>query len=172
MPSHKHIFQKYLNNYFIETGSFKGEGIQIALEAGFAYVKSVEIDEQRWRDCLLKFHNNSRVQLYYGSTEDKLWDMIKNIDVPCTFWLDAHWSGPGEPMSSQKCPLETELDIIKQHPIKNHTIMIDDMRCCNTDYFDYKTKEILENKLLSINPSYKLIYEDSWEPKDILVASI
>lgn len=172
MPAHKHIFQDYLSEYFIETGSFKGEGIQCALDSGFPNVLSVEIDGQRWSECLIKFHNNPKVQLWLGATEDKLWDMIKDIDVPCTFWLDAHWSGPGEPMSKQKCPLETELEIIARHPIKTHTIMIDDMRCCNTDYFDFKSREQLEKKLLEVNPNYKLIYRDSWEPKDILVAVI
>jgi hypothetical protein len=75
-------------------------------------------------------------------------------------------------MSSQKCPLETELNIISQHPIKIHTIMVDDMRCCNTDYFDFKSKELIEQAILKINPEYKLVYENSWEPSDILVATI
>lgn len=172
MPAHLHIFKKYLNPIFVETGSFKGEGIQCAIDAGFDTIKSVEIDQIRYEYCLKKFKNNQKVFLYLGSTEDNLWDMIKDINEPITFWLDAHWSGPGEPMSDQKCPLETELSIIAKHPIKTHTIMIDDMRCCNTDYFDFKTKDQIEQALLKINPNYKFIYENSWEPNDILVTII
>lgn len=172
MPAHLHVFSKYLNTFFVETGTFKGEGIDIALMSGFANIRSVEIDKDRYDQCSEKFKNNTNVKLYFGSTENNLWDMIKDINKPITFWLDAHWSGPGEPMSDQKCPLETELSIIAQHPIKTHTIMIDDMRCCNTDYFDFKTKNQIEQAVLKINPNYKFIYEHSWEPLDILVATI
>jgi heterodisulfide reductase subunit A-like polyferredoxin len=75
-------------------------------------------------------------------------------------------------MSDKKCPLLDELEVIKNHPVKNHTIMIDDIRCCGTDYFDFITKEQLENKIKEINPKYVITYEDSWEPKDILVARL
>jgi hypothetical protein len=172
MPAHEHVFRKYLNKHFVETGTYKGEGIQCAVNSGFEFVRSVEIDETRYNDCFLKFRDNKNVSLYFGSTEDMLWNMIKDINEPITFWLDAHWSGDGEPMSNQKCPLETELKIISQHPIKTHTIMVDDMRCCNTDYFDFKSKELIEQAILKINPEYKLVYENSWEPSDILVATI
>ena len=41
MPSKKENFQKYLNNYFIETGSFVGDGVQQALDAGYKNIISV-----------------------------------------------------------------------------------------------------------------------------------
>lgn len=170
MPAHRHIFQKYHTSVFIETGSYKGEGIQCALDSNYDLIRSVEIDKDRYDDCRSKFENNPKVQLYLGSTEERLWDMIQDINTQATFWLDAHWSGPGEPMSDQKCPLENELNTISMHPIKNHIIMIDDMRCCNTDYFEYKSKELIEQAVLKINPNYKIVYEHSWEPNDILVA--
>jgi hypothetical protein len=182
MPGHIHLFQKYRSNFFIETGSFMGESIAMALQCEYPNIRSVEIDEQRWQNCLIKFHNYPQVQLYCGSTEDKLWEMIKDIHEPCTFWLDAHFSptpAGNEPKSHQNCPLLDELDIIKRHPIKNHTIMIDDIRCCDTNDFTWQNKDgtiggvisrsVLEHKLLEINPNYKLTYEHSWEPFDILV---
>lgn len=177
MPAHKHIFAKFLNEYFIETGTYKGEGIQIALDVGFPNIHSVEIHEPYWRDNLLKFHNNPRVKIWYGSTEDQLWNMIKDIKVPCTFWLDAHWSGLDTPThSGQNCPLQQELETIAKHPIKNHTILIDDMRCCNTEHFTnplgFISKQMIENWIKSINPQYTIYYEHSWEPFDILVARI
>lgn len=172
MPSHKHIFVKYLNQYFVETGTFEGQGIEYALDVGFDHVRSVDIDQKSYEAALVKFRYNPRVDLYHGPTEVKLQEMIKEIRVPVTFWLDAHWSGEGTPMSDKKCPLLDELEVIKNHPVKNHTIMIDDIRCCGTDYFDFITKEQLENKIKEINPQYVITYEDSWEPKDILVARL
>lgn len=172
MPSHKHIFAKYLNKYFIETGTFEGQGVEYALDVGFDHVRSVDINYASYTDNLVKFNYNPRVQLYHGPTETKLWEMIKDIDVPATFWLDAHWSGEGTPMSDKKCPLLEELEVIKNHLVKNHTIMIDDIRCCGTDYFDFITKEQLEAKVREINPNYVITYEDSWEKNDIMVCRI
>lgn len=177
MPAHKHVFQKYPNEYFIETGTFKGEGLQMALDIGFANVRSVEIHEPYWKENLLKYHNNPRVRLYLGSSEEQLWNMIQGINVPCTFWLDGHWSGDDTPTwSGQNCPLEDELNIIKQHHIKNHTILIDDIRCCGTPHFKNKKgiiyKYELEDWIRQINRDYRIFYENSWEPNDILVATI
>lgn len=182
MPSHLHIFQKYITKYFIETGTFKCEGVALALQAGFENVDSIEIFEEFYTKAI-KTISNPNVKFHLGSSESTLWDVIKDKNDKITFWLDAHYSGPtpdsfqetkietGTPMSNVKTPLIKELEIIGKHPIKNHIIMIDDIRCCGTDYFDYLTKEDLEKAILNINPNYKIIYEDSWEPKDILVAT-
>jgi len=39
------LFEKYPNPVFIETGTYHGEGIQYALQAGFKNVRSVELSE-------------------------------------------------------------------------------------------------------------------------------
>ena len=69
-----------------------------------------------------------------------------------------------------------ELLIIKDHHIKNHTILIDDMRLLRSrtgDYadLDYTDKDI-EKMLLSINFSYNLHYEYGVVDNDILIAEI
>lgn len=183
MPSHLHIFNKYLTQHFVETGTFKCEGVLLALQAGFQYVDSIEIFKEFY-DKATRMVDNPNVKFHLGSSESMLWEVIKDKNYQMTFWLDAHYSGPtpdifqettietGTPMSDVKTPLIKELEIIAQHPLKNHIIMIDDIRCCGTDYFDYITKQDLENAVYKINPNYKIIYEDSWEPKDILVAFV
>jgi hypothetical protein len=184
MPSHKHIFKKYLNKYFVETGTFKGEGLDIALDCGFEYVDSIEIFEEFFIKAKNKFKNNLNVKLYLGKSEDTLWDVIKNKNDKITFWLDGHYMGPisdvyqetflktGSPMSDIKTPILHELEIISKHHIKDHTIMIDDMRCCDTDLFDFISKKQIEECVLKINPNYKIYYENSWEPNDILIAKV
>jgi len=53
-----------------------------------------------------------------------------------------------------------ELEQIRKHPIKNHTIIIDDMHCCGTILFDYLTKEDIAHKILEINPNYVITFVD------------
>lgn len=172
MPALLHIFEKYKTPILIETGSYIGDGIQCALQAGYDLIKSVDISQIQYDHCSIRFKNNNKVQLFLGSTENMLWDMIKDIDHQITFWLDAHQSGEGTPMSHQKCPLEDELQIIAQHPIKNHIIMIDDMRCAGTVEFDYKSRELIENAILKINPNYTIVYEYGIVPNDILISYV
>lgn len=62
--------------------------------------------------------------------------------------------------------------MFSEEKIKEHTIMIDDMRCCGTDLFDFISKDQIESSVLKINPNYKIHYENSWELNDILVATV
>lgn len=174
MPAHKHIFEAYLNPWFIESGFFEGQGVEYAIQAGFKNIKSIEIHQPFWQAGLIKFHNIPQIkELILGSTEEKLWNAIKDINEPITFWLDGHYSNPKDTPTKGKenCPLIKELDIIKRHPlVKQHTILIDDIRCCGTELFDYLSKQDLINKVWDVCSKYSIWFENSWELSDILVA--
>jgi hypothetical protein len=74
--------------------------------------------------------------------------MLKLIKEPALFWLDGH------PDGFDGNPLWGELESIKRHRIKEHTILIDDIPI----YFDPKQ---VEEKLLEINPNYVFTYENA-----------
>jgi hypothetical protein len=57
-------------------------------------------------------------------------------------------------------PLMAELDQIKLHPIKNHTILIDDLDLCGGYLFDYVTLDQIKQKILEINPKYSITFTD------------
>ena len=78
--------------------------------------------------------------------------MLEQVDKRSCFWLDAHDEGGGVPTFE-------ELDIIKSHPIKDHTILIDDIPV----YFNDK-RESLEKKIKSINKDYTIEYHKSINP--------
>ena len=167
-------FSEFLSGYFIETGTFGGDGVQKALDAGFPLVRSMEYDRRHARDSRNRFMGNEKVSIYDGDSSVDLWDMIKDINEPVTFWLDAHIFPPRED-GGKNCPLIQELDQIKRHPINTHTILIDDLHCCNTAAFDYLTREDLINKLLEINSNYQISYRDGGNdgeyPNNIMVAT-
>ncbi len=152
-------FGEFCQNYFIETGTFGGEGIQLALNAGFKKARSIESDVTSFKHSKERFRNNPNVEIYCGNSSVDLWEMIEDIDEPVTFWLDAHHCPPRED-GGKNCPLIEELEQIKQHPIKTHIILIDDMHCCNTILFDFMGREDFIKKLLEINPEYEIRYVD------------
>jgi hypothetical protein len=85
--------------------------------------------------------------------------LIEDIHEPVTFWLDAHIC-PARTDGGKNCPLIEELEQIKQHPVKNHIILIDDMHCCNTELFDFMNQNDFIAKILEINPDYEIRYVD------------
>jgi len=100
-------------------------------------------------------------------------DLLKEIDEPATFWLDGHHSAGDTAFGDYRAPLIQELDAIKNHPIKNHTILIDDMRCWQTPNPDLGFwKEDIFNMLNEINPDYEISYLDGYCKDDILAASL
>jgi hypothetical protein len=173
MPSKTENFSKYLNGIFIETGSFVGDGIQQALNAGFKKVISIELSDKYFEISKNRFLNNPNVEIIKGDSFKVLPDIIGNINEPITFWLDGHHSCGDTALGEYWAPLMQELEVINQHSIKNHTIMIDDMRCWQepNQVHGFHKKDIFD-KLKEINSDYKFNYEDGSEKKDILVAYI
>lgn len=177
---HKGLFEKYKGNRqnFVETGTYKGTGVQLALDAQYNSVSSVELASSFYEKAVDMFRNESKVKLYKGTSENCLWEMIKNIDQEIVFWLDAHYAGDTGCIGPEKSPIIKELSIIGQHPIKTHIIMIDDVRNMGTEHFGMITKDEVMQKIMKINPNYKIIYEDGSVsndqifPKDILVAYV
>ena len=157
----KHLaFTKHRENLttFIETGTAIGEGILSALCANFKDIITIEAYEPSYNISYDRWKHRSDVKMYFGSSEDHLENILNLIDYKCFFWLDAHY------MDSS--PTYKELDIIKSHQIKDHTILIDDISL----YFD---KEQIETTILKINPNYVITYEPTWRSdQEILIAKI
>ncbi len=173
MPSNTRVFNKYPNEIFIETGSFFGDGIQQALEAGFKKVISIELSDKYFQIATNRFRGNPNVLVVQGDSYKVLPQLLQGINVPVTFWLDGHHSCGDTALGDFWAPLMQELDAIQSHSIKTHTILIDDMRCWeepNEVHGFYK--EDIFRKLSDMNPNYKLTYEDGLQPADILVAHI
>lgn len=106
---------------FVETGTFKGDGIQRALE-DFEYVYSIELNEDLWRQSALRFEDYPNVSVIHGDSAKVLKRL--RIDEPCVFYLDAHWSGWGDETA---LPLLDELEAISERPYSD-VVVIDDMR--------------------------------------------
>lgn len=171
-------FAPFANKYFVETGTFGGSGIQMALACGhYEAIWSIELDDRQYTNARARFARHEHVHIVKGDSGVVLFDVIEHINEPITFWLDAHngFPNPNKP-DEKNTPLMEELDQIKLHPIKEHTIIIDDMHCCKTKLFDNLSREDIENKVREINPDYNIFYiaggDQGEYSEGIMVASI
>jgi len=160
----KSVLGKYKNDVFVETGTLWGEAIEVAMECGFKKIYSMEIDPEKIKFNKNKFKKEIKegvVEIIEGDTFKIFKDVISKIDSSATFWLDAHWDG--DVMGEYKCPLPFELEALLSHPIKTHTLLVDDRRIFGA---------IGSNWGEDLNPDYKISFEDGCVPNDIIVAKL
>lgn len=172
-------FIYFKNRYLFETGTYKGDGIQDALDAGFETIHSYEVFPPLYEESKLRFKDNSKVNIHLKSSVN-MWDELSQINEPITFWLDGHNSGYNNQTGYDELnfyPLKKELEQIARHPIKTHTICIDDRRLlkptniCTPESIGFSEGEILQC-LYNINPNYKIEYMDGVEKDDVIVAFV
>jgi hypothetical protein len=171
-------FHKYKNNILVESGTHQGDGVQDALNCGFKSVITFEISKPLLQKSRDRFKYNLNVKIIDDSSVN-MFEYIKDIKEPVTFWLDGHWSGSETTYKDDHCPILKELDAIAKHPIKTHTIMVDDVRLFGTTpgvapnpnslEFRHVTLQQIIAKVKTINPNYKIMFEDGYSSNDIMV---
>jgi len=172
MPSNTNVFKKYATpKIFIETGSYLGEGISQAIEAGYEKIYSIELSPKYFNICSEKFKDVKSVNMLQGDSSEVLSVLLPQLSEPCVFWLDGHHSCGDTALGKKWAPLMDELEVISKHHVNTNTFLIDDMRCWKKDnpVIGYGEDEI-KAALLGMNPNYKFSYEDGCEPNDILAA--
>lgn len=154
------VFRARPNHTFIETGTQTGRCIKIALELEYPQIISIEIDHnlaQRAKELFNQYH---QVAVVEGDVVDVLWPLIEPIGHNITFWLDGHMDFRDPAVQELHAegktvdPILIELDIIARHPIKTHTIIIDDIKLYRK--YGHIDVGLIQEKLLQINPGYKL----------------
>lgn len=163
MPLTKDLIKRCAyNDVFVETGTLFGDGVRNALWAGFKEIHSIEEKELVYVYIYKKFSDCDNVKLHLGDSSKILFDVIKNINKRITFWLDAHDAQIGP-----DGPLLEELKAIARHPIKEHTILIDDIDSCPVYGLSF---EIILEHLKEINPRYS--FEKYQTKKMVLIAEV
>lgn len=173
MPAEFNFFQRFPNNYWIESGTYIGYGVEQALKAGFKNVISIEVNQGYYNQAVEKHKNNPNVKLFLGDSKKLLWDIIKDINDQITFWLDGHYFVPQDvPPGEKLSTIIEEIKTIIMHPVKTHKILIDDVRLWETEY-GIKKQQVMD-MIKSINSNYGFTFETGTPtlPNDILVAKV
>ena len=152
-------FRKY-SDTFIESGSCYGSGIDKAIEADYTDIRSVEAYAPHYDHCKVKY-KGTNIKLWFGLSQDKMPEMLADINKPAVVWLDAHVSGKdsaghdevngAKPEYQQHIILMKELEIILNHRT-DHVIILDDQIGDDSQkYVDF---------ILSKNANYKFYFYD------------
>lgn len=161
------------NKYFIETGTFRGFGIGRALYSGlFEEFYSIELAPYYYEYCKNLYADFKNVKIFLGDSREVLPQILASIEKPATFWLDGHYSSEDTAKGLTNNPILEELECIKNHFIKNHTIMIDDAKLFGKAEFDFIEIDDLKKKIWEINPNYKISLYSRKEPDDMLLAVV
>lgn len=153
---------------FVETGTYLGETID-TLKNNFKKLISIELDKELYQKAKIRFKNLPHISILQGDSGIMLDSVIEPIHEPILFWLDGHWSGGVTARGEGNTPILKELEIISNHPIKNHIILIDDARCFNGEngyptikqLFDFIRRKndqinfLVENDIIRITPETK-----------------
>ncbi len=109
----------------VETGTFLGDTIY-ALRNDFERIFSIELDPRLARDARRRFAHRSQVTILHGDSGVMLAGLLERLAEPTLFWLDAHWSGGVTAHGDVESPLLAELQLILQHTVDRHVVLIDD----------------------------------------------
>jgi hypothetical protein len=121
----------------VETGTFRGGGVQAAIDSGFERVYSVELIDELYKSNVEKFSSCENVTILQGESDCVLDSILPTIDSNILFWLDAHCPGAddgrreynAESDERIRCPLESELEVIHKHrAARADVFIIDDLR--------------------------------------------
>lgn len=129
---------------FIETGTYLGDSIDSAVDAGINNTHSIEIDPEYYFKAVEKYSKHPNINIHLGSSHTIMPSLLKysSLRSNCLFWLDAHFplADKGvvpynnEKNSSKRMPIVRELSsIIKHRSSFNDVIIIDDLRCFTDD---------------------------------------
>ncbi|OHA91902.1 MAG: hypothetical protein A3J09_00110 [Candidatus Zambryskibacteria bacterium RIFCSPLOWO2_02_FULL_51_21] len=114
---------------FVETGTYNGDMIA-RMKPYFEKIYSIELDLTLYQKAVDRFKNDPNIVLLNGDSADEINKVLPELKNPALFWLDAHGRGS---ITADNSPIIGELYAIFAHPIKEHSILIDDARHFDRD---------------------------------------
>jgi hypothetical protein len=170
------------HNIFVETGSFHGDGIDLAMQAGYTRILSIDIDGANVAHCQERFElipaddrpaQNAHISVTCADSATGLLKMMKYVNEPAMIWLDAHSQlFDDEPPSDNPFPLLKELQQLSKHPIRTHTILADDILVLTHPDVTGWTRKDIEEAVLKINPEYKISYLSNPVRENIMLCQL
>lgn len=143
LPPSYNLLAKYPNPVYVETGIWRGDSIQQALDAGFKRVIGIDVDPSCIDFCRSRFDNNPAIELHCGDSAACLRDIIKDIQEPISFLLDAHWQFiEGTEPGPNPFPLLDEINVIADREF-NDIAIIDDWHIFYPDRVGYSKEDVL-----------------------------
>ena len=134
--------QQFNLKILVESGTLFWDMVE-ALKNNFEKIYFIELSDELCVKARKKFENDSHVKIVHGDSEEKIKNVLDEINEHAIFWLDAHYSGGFTAKGKKETPIFEELDHILASKI-NHVIIIDDARLFGTDTAYLSINELSE----------------------------
>ena len=156
------IIKDYARNFgmriFVETGTYLGD-TTMSVNSVFDELYSIELDEFLFKNAQDKFAAYPHIHIFRGDSSKVLQSVLATIEKPALFWLDGHYSEGITAKGDLNTPVMKELELVLNHKIKNHIILIDDARCF-VGKNDYPTIAELGSFIKKIDPELNFFVSD------------
>lgn len=139
----------------VETGTYLGNML-FAQKNNFKKLYSIELADIYYQKANDRFSKYSHIEIIRGNSAVKLAELLGEINEPCLFWLDGHYSGGSTAESF--CPVMDELKSIFDSSYE-HVILIDDARLF-TGESDYPSLDEIELFVKSKSKKYDISLEN------------
>ncbi len=149
----KETAKKFKTTIFVETGTYRGDMV-FEVKNLFKKIISIELSKTLFEQAKMKFEGFNHITIVHGDSGEILGSQISNINEPCLFWLDGHYSAGITAKGNVNTPIIQELNHILSHFIKEHVILIDDARLFNGEN-DYPELNELRTYILDKKPNYR-----------------
>ena len=139
----------------VETGTYLGDTVEACLTS-FEKIFSIELCPELALRARKRFELYPHVAILQGDSSKMLQSVIQNIDEPCLFYLDAHYSGGVTVKGDRLSPAEGELNAILNNRLaEQHVILIDDARDFSIEHYpEYLTVNDVRKMVLTKFPQH------------------
>ena len=120
------LAQQFGITTFVETGTHKGKTAEWA-SGLFQKVITIEGSEKWYHATKERLAAVTNIEILFGHSAQLLPEVVRRLEAPAIFWLDAHWSGRQTAGAEDQCPLLSEIAAVQAAP-PDHFVLIDDAR--------------------------------------------
>ncbi len=142
----------------VETGTYRG-GTLYSCRRVFKRLYSVELSKDLYEQARRLLARFPQIALLHGDSSSTLPSILRDIDRPSLFWLDAHYSGGATARGELETPVLQELHHILAHPVPGHVVLVDDARLF-VGKEGYPRIEELERYVLAKRPDWTFEVRD------------
>ncbi len=116
----------------VETGTYYGDMVE-AMKRHFDRIISVELSRDLFEQARERFRGQKKIELVCGDSAVEIERIVKSLDRPALFWLDAHHSAGVTAKGSSDTSICEELGHILRAWGRGHVVIIDDAQCFGRD---------------------------------------
>lgn len=127
--------KQYQYKFFVETGTFLGDTTDSIARIGGRFgmhAITIELADQLYDNAVKRFADRPNIECLHGDSGALMPQVVERLTSPAIFWLDGHYSGGMTACGETETPVMQELETIFASPIKNHLILVDDVRLFGT----------------------------------------